>query len=57
MANETVLNLFVSSPGDVQPERERVDFVVERLNAEFKGRARIEPIRWETSYYSAHETF
>ncbi|MGD0188742.1 MAG: hypothetical protein ABSC25_26355, partial [Roseiarcus sp.] len=54
---EKVLRLFVSSPGDVQSERDRVDFVVERLNAEFKGRARIEPIRWETSYYSAHETF
>ena len=57
MANETVLNLFVSSPGDVQSERERVDFVVERLNAEFAGRARIRTIRWETRYYSSHETF
>ena len=57
MADETVLNLFVSSPGDVQSERERVDFVVERLNAEFAGRARIRTIRWETRYYSSHETF
>ena len=45
MADETVLNLFVSSPGDVQAERERVDLVVERLNAEFAGRARIRTIR------------
>ena len=57
MAEETVLNLFVSSPGDVQAERERVDFVVARLNAEFAGRARIRAIRWETRYYSSHETF
>ena len=57
MANEEILNLFVSSPGDVQSERERVDFVVERLNAEFAGRARIRTIRWETRYYSSHETF
>src|SRR5580692_10101944 len=57
MAEETVLNLFVSSPGDVQSERERVDFVVERLNAEFAGRARIRTIRWETRYYSSHDTF
>ena len=57
MANETVLNLFVSSPGDVQSERERIDFVVERLNAEFAGRARIRTIRWETRFYSSHETF
>jgi tetratricopeptide (TPR) repeat protein len=57
MTEETVLNLFVSSPGDVQAERERVDLVVERLNAEFAGRARIRTIRWETRYYSSHETF
>ncbi len=57
MSDETVLDLFVSSPGDVQPERERVDFVVARLNAEFAGRARIRTIRWETQYYSSHDTF
>jgi tetratricopeptide (TPR) repeat protein len=57
MAEETVLNLFVSSPGDVQAERERIDLVVDRLNAEFAGRARIRTIRWETRYYSSHETF
>jgi len=57
MADEKTLNLFVSSPGDVQSERERVDFVVARLNAEFAGRARIRTIRWETRYYSSHETF
>ena len=57
MASEAILNLFVSSPGDVRSERERVDFVVERLNAEFSGRAHIRTIRWETRYYSSHETF
>ena len=35
----------------------RVEIVVERLNAEFKGRVQIEPVRWETEYYSAHDTF
>ena len=54
---ETVLRLFVSSPGDVAGERRRIDLVVERLNAEFAGRVRIETVRWELSYYSAHETF
>jgi tetratricopeptide (TPR) repeat protein len=57
MSDETVLNLFVSSPGDVWRERERVDFVVERLNAEFRGRALIRTVRWETQYYSSHDTF
>src|ERR1700722_17671115 len=55
--SEQVLRLFVSSPGDVMPERQRVDLVVERLNAEFEGLARIETVRWETAYYSAHDTF
>ncbi len=54
---EQVLRLFVSSPGDVPGERRRIDFVVERLNAEFAGRVRIETVRWERSYYSAHDTF
>jgi tetratricopeptide (TPR) repeat protein len=54
---EQVLRLFVSSPGDVMPERQRVDLVVERLNSEFEGLVRIETVRWETSYYSAHDTF
>ncbi len=52
-----MLRLFVSSPGDVPDERRRVDLVVERLNVEFAGRVRIETVRWETSYYSAHDTF
>ena len=52
---EQVLRLFVSSPG--LHERRRVDLVVERLNSEFEGRVRIETVRWETAYYSAHETF
>src|SRR5271156_2010624 len=49
--------MFVSSPGDVDGERQRVVLVVERLNQKFAGRVRIEVIRWETSYYSAHDTF
>jgi tetratricopeptide (TPR) repeat protein len=57
MAGETILDLFVSSPGDVRRERERVDLVVERLNAEYTGRVRIRTIRWETRYYSSHDTF
>ena len=56
MAEQT-LRLFVSSPNDVPDERRRIDLVVERLNAEFAGRVQIDTVRWETSFYSAHETF
>jgi hypothetical protein len=54
---ESVFRLFVSSPGDVATERARLEAVVERLNAEFKDRARFDAVRWETNFYSAHETF
>jgi eukaryotic-like serine/threonine-protein kinase len=56
MAEQT-LRLFVSSPGDVAEERRRVELVAARLNAEFEKRITIKVIRWETEYYSAHETF
>ena len=51
------VRLFVSSPTDAADERRRVDFTVERLNTEFAGRVAIETIRWETRYYSAHDSF
>jgi eukaryotic-like serine/threonine-protein kinase len=54
---EQNFRLFVSSPGDVPDERRRIDLVVERINTEFEGGARIETVRWETTYYSAHDTF
>ena len=57
MSEETVLQVFVSSPADVQHERERIDAIVERLDDEYAGRVRIRTIRWETRYYSSHDTF
>jgi len=51
------IRLFVSSPSDVDHERRRIEHVAERLNGEFAGVARVETIRWETAFYSAHATF
>jgi hypothetical protein len=51
------LRVFVSSPSDVEFERARVERVCQRLNAELGEVARLEPIRWETRFYSAHESF
>ena len=51
------VRIFVSSPDDAHHERGRVDRVVERLNGEFAGTARLETIRWETEFYRAHATF
>lgn len=52
-----VVRLFVSSPADAEFERRRVDRVVERLNGELAGVARLESIRWEREFYTAHATF
>jgi tetratricopeptide (TPR) repeat protein len=55
--SEVVFRLFVSSPRDVAAERVRTEAVVEKLNVEFKDRARLRPVFWEEHYYSAHESF
>jgi tetratricopeptide (TPR) repeat protein len=55
--SEVVFRLFVSSPGDVVAERARAEAVVEKLNAEFRDRARFEAAFWEDHFYSGHETF
>ena len=49
--------VFLSSPGDVLPERDRAQAVIERLNAEYRGGSLFSLTRWEQSYYSATGTF
>src|SRR3989442_1182005 len=51
------IRVFVSSPSDVEFERARVDRICQRLNGELGEVARFEPIRWETRFYSAHDSF
>jgi WD40 repeat protein len=51
------VRVFVSSPGDARFERIRLERVTERLNGEFQGIVHIVPIRWETEFYKAHQTF
>jgi CHASE2 domain-containing sensor protein len=49
--------LFVSSPVDVRPERDRLVVVADRLNGAFEGIVRIELIRWEDGFYTATQSF
>jgi eukaryotic-like serine/threonine-protein kinase len=51
------VRIFVSSPGDVDHERRRMERVVERLNGEFAEVAHLQTIRWETEFYRADKTF
>lgn len=49
--------LFLSSPSDVEAERDAVRRVVERINAEHPGQPMMELIRWEDAFYTADSTF
>ncbi len=51
------LRIFVSSPGDVIPERKVVKRIIEYLNEEFSGSALLIPIFWEEEPLLATETF
>lgn len=55
--DEIRVRLFVSSPSDVRPERDRMSLVAERLSGTFEGVARFEAVRWEESFYSAARSF
>ncbi|MBX9681389.1 MAG: AAA family ATPase, partial [Gemmataceae bacterium] len=47
MSSSPQVRIFVSSPGDVGPERLIVARVLQRLQGEFFSRLRLEPIFWE----------
>lgn len=49
--------IFISSPGDVIPERRMLKSVIGRLNEEFTGRAYLIPILWEEEPLLASDTF
>jgi tetratricopeptide (TPR) repeat protein len=51
------LSLFVSSPSDVQAERQIAESVITRINRQFDGRLRIEPLFWEYEPMSFGEGF
>ncbi|HSF92910.1 MAG TPA: response regulator [Paracoccaceae bacterium] len=51
------IKVFISSPGDVIPERQVVKTVLGRLNDEFSGRALMIPILWEEEPLLASDTF
>ncbi len=51
------IKVFISSPGDVIPERQIAKMVVGRINEEFSGRAILVPIMWEEEPLLASDTF
>jgi DNA-binding response OmpR family regulator len=51
------LTVFISSPGDVIPERRVIKKLLEQLNREFSGQLVLIPILWEEDPLLASETF
>jgi DNA-binding response OmpR family regulator len=51
------LSVFISSPGDVIPERRALKRIIEQLNLEFSGRLFLIPVLWEEDPLLASETF
>ncbi len=47
--NETIISVFVASPGDVSEERDRLESIIEELNSTHARRTgvRLELLRWE----------
>ena len=56
MTAKRLLRVFISSPGDVRPERDQVRLVTERLQNEFE-QLEIEPVLWEEQHYTADTGF
>jgi tetratricopeptide (TPR) repeat protein len=57
MAEINTIRIFISSPGDVFEERTLAQRVIERVQAEFTGRAVLEPVFWEHEPLLATDTF
>ncbi|NBC32037.1 MAG: AAA family ATPase [Alphaproteobacteria bacterium] len=51
------VRIFISSPGDAQTERKRIERVIERLNGELDDDSRLQALRWEKSFYTADRSF
>ena len=50
------LQVFISSPSDVDPERAQAKRVIDRLNEELSGRVYMIPVLWEDEPLRASET-
>ncbi|MBF0143036.1 MAG: SUMF1/EgtB/PvdO family nonheme iron enzyme [Magnetococcales bacterium] len=57
MSDRKVVRVFISSPGDVNPEREVARRVIARLDREFSYHFRLEGVLWEREPLIATEHF
>jgi tetratricopeptide (TPR) repeat protein len=57
MTTQAVFRVFLSSPGDVQPEREGAERVVRRLGGIYSAHVDLRLERWEPRFYEATKSF
>jgi len=57
MTGRLVFRVFLSSPGDVQPEREAAERVVRRLSGIYSAHVDLRLERWEPRFYEATKSF
>ncbi len=57
MSDPQVIQIFLSSPADVGPEREIAERVIARLDGIWKAHVRLRAKRWERSHYQAARSF
>ena len=57
MSDPLIVEIFLSSPSDVGPEREIAERVISRLDGIWKAHVRLRAKRWEKSHYQAVKGF
>jgi hypothetical protein len=57
MSDPRVIQIFISSPADVGPEREIAERVISRLDGIWKAHVRLRVKRWEKAHYQAIKSF
>jgi hypothetical protein len=57
MPDPQVIDIFISSPSDVVPEREIAERVISRLDGIWKAHVRLSAHRWEKAHYQAIKGF
>ena len=57
MSERPRVHIFLSSPADVQPEREAAERVVSRLGGVYAAHVELVLERWERRFYQASKGF
>lgn len=57
MPKKPDIRVFISSPGDVLPERDIAEHAIARLNSVWASYVNLRSVRWEREYFDASQSF